>query len=235
MTGQEVLNLIKSRKSARTTIDSSRPVTTDDLNKILEAATWAPTAHNMQNFKIVAISDKTVLKRLSELKSTIKPEFISENYLNVSFTEEELKRKKTGLLPIGGPDWYSDEARAGKLHPAPAQLGKMISETPVLLLVLYDPNRRAPASEGDFLGVMSLGCMIENMWLMATALGIGLHIVSPLADEPMASEIEKMLNIPANLKITLSCRIGYLKAEETHQLRVRRDIDDFVSWNKYSD
>ena len=235
MNDQEVLDLIKRRKSARSTIDSNRPVEPEVLNKMLEAATWAPTAHNMQNFKIIAIDNKTILTQLGELKSHIKPEFISENYRNVSFSEEELKQKKTGILPIGTLEWYTEEAREGRLNLPPAQLGKMISDVPVLLLVLYDPNRRAPASEGDFLGVMSLGFMIENMWLMATALGLGLHIVSPLADEPVSSEIKKILDIPENLKITLGCRLGYLKTEETHQPRIRRNIEDFVSYNKYGD
>ena len=28
-------------------------------------------------------------------------------------------------------------------------------------------RKRAPASEGDALGIMSLGCVMQNMWLMA--------------------------------------------------------------------
>ena len=35
--------------------------------------------------------------------------------------------------------------------------------------------------ENDFLGVISLGCAMENMWLMAHSLGIGVHIVSSLS------------------------------------------------------
>jgi hypothetical protein len=32
-----------------------------------------------------------------------------------------------------------------------------------LLVILFDPSKRAPASEGDVLGMMSLGCVMENM------------------------------------------------------------------------
>jgi hypothetical protein len=32
-----------------------------------------------------------------------------------------------------------------------------------MLFVVYDPAKRAPASEGDFLGALSLGYVMENM------------------------------------------------------------------------
>jgi len=41
------------------------------------------------------------------------------------------------------------------------------------------------------------------MWLMATTLGMGLHIASQLGDEPIESEIKKVLNISAYLLIAL--------------------------------
>ena len=36
-------------------------------------------------------------------------------------------------------------------------------------------RRRSP---GDVLGMMSLGCVMENMWLMAESLGIRFHILA---------------------------------------------------------
>ena len=32
-----------------------------------------------------------------------------------------------------------------------------------MFVVVYNPRKRAPASEGDVLGMMSLGCVMENM------------------------------------------------------------------------
>ena len=52
-------------------------------------------------------------------------------------------------------------------------MARQIVSSSAILFILYDPSRRAPASEGDFLGILSLGCAMENMWLMANSLGIG--------------------------------------------------------------
>ena len=94
------------------------------------------------------------------------------------------------------PSWRLPKAQrtAAALQGEPA---RSLPPCPVLLLVLYDPDRRAPASERDFLGNLSLGCMMENMWLAAHALGIGFHIVSSLAAGPTAEEVKRLLAISA--------------------------------------
>ncbi len=52
-------------------------------------------------------------------------------------------------------------------------LGRSVGETQLLLIALYDCRKRAPGSEGDFLGHMSLGCVLENMWLMSDPVELG--------------------------------------------------------------
>jgi nitroreductase len=74
--------------------------------------------------------------------------------------------------------------------------------------------------------------MLENIWLMAAAHGVSVHIMSVFGNEPVAGEVKKLLNIPARLNIALGCRLGYPEGD-VHRPRVRRDIEDFVSYNKY--
>ncbi|MCL1937755.1 MAG: nitroreductase family protein [Candidatus Azobacteroides sp.] len=234
MNEQELLQLMKERKSSRMLFDENRPIGAAVLQNILEAATWAPTAHNMQNFEIVVIDDKSVLTKLSELESAVSPVFLQENYRQLSFTEDELKKKKTGVLATQFPaSWLTPEAQHGNLNQPASKLGEQVRRGPVLLLVLYDPNRRAPASENDFLGVMSLGFMMENLWLMAAVQGVSLHILSVFGNEPLSGEVKKMLNIPPKLQIALGVRLGYLSENDAHQLRVRREVNDFVRFNRY--
>ncbi|MCL2492492.1 MAG: nitroreductase family protein [Clostridiales bacterium] len=233
MNEQDLLQLIKDRKSARSPFDGNRPIDPAVLQDILEAAAWGPTAHNMQNFEVIVVDDKSVLTELSELKSSITSAFIQENYRQLSFTEEEYKQKKTGLPASQFPPaWLTEEAQQGRLNVPLSGLGRRVSEGPVLLLILYDPNRRAPNSENDFLGVMSLGFVLENMWLMAEAHGLGFHIISAFGNKPLSGEVQNLLDIPSSLRIALGIRLGY-PAGEDHRLRVRRETKDFVSHNRY--
>jgi hypothetical protein len=72
-----------------------------------------------------------------------------------------------------------------------------------MLVMLYDPARRAPASHGDFLGIISLGCITENMWLMAEFLGIGFHIVSSLGEGLAAQEVKRILAFPIPCRLSM--------------------------------
>jgi nitroreductase len=73
---------------------------------------------------------------------------------------------------------------------------------------------------------------MENMWLMANALGIGVHIVSSLSGKKVAAEIAKLLHVPDKFAIAFSMRLGY-PVTPVHYLRVRRDRDDFVHHNGF--
>ena len=234
MEAQELLDLMMARHSARGAFDPDRPLDPDVLHLILRAATWAPTAHNMQNFEFVVVRDKSLLQRLSELQSAASPEFIKENYAQLSFSDDELAAKKTGLLASQfPPEWVSAEAQEGRLAPEPAPLGPQVSDGPVLMVMHYDPSRRAPSSEGDFLGNISLGCVIENMWLMATSLGIGFHIISSLAGEPLVGQVKQLLAIPEGRQVALAIRLGY-ELEDAQTPRVRRELTDFVSRDNWA-
>ena len=227
---QDILKIIQERRSVRMPFDPEHPIARQDLRQILEAGRWAPTAHNMQNFEIIIVDDKKILEEIGNIKSTISDTFIQENYQQLSFSEEELLHKKVGVLAtMFPPSWRTPGvkpvAEEGRSRPFPV--------CPTLLIVLYDPSKRAPASEGDFLGIISLGCMMENLWLAANSLDIGFQIISALASGPVEKEVKRILAVPEHLKIAFTVRLGYATAAPSRYLRVRRDIEDFSHHNHF--
>src|SRR5271157_4554558 len=227
----ELLKLIQERRSQRGPYDRQRQIRGEDVRKIIEAGRWAPTAHNMQNFEVIVIDDHQMLDSIAGLDFPLSEAFVRENYRQLSFSEAELARRKVGILGTMFPPFMrkpdfklsdvTEEEKKGMAARIP------LGASSVLMIVLYDPRERAPASEGDFLGIMSLGCVMENMWLMASSLGIGLHILSSLAAGPVEQELKSLLEIPVHLKIAFTCRLGYPKEANHGYVRVRRDIEDF--------
>jgi nitroreductase len=230
----DILKLIEQRQSSRVLFDPERRIPEDHLRQILEAARWAPTAHNMQNFEIVVVDDRLLLDELSKIPTEISHVFVEENYEQLSFSEEELKRKKVGLLgTMFPPSWrtpgvkpHIEEAHAHSI------LGAPIKMSAALLVVLFDSRKRAPASEGDVLGMMSCGCVMENMWLVAQSLGIGFHIQSVMSATSVEREVKRILAVPEHLKVGFAVRLGYPKTPATY-LRVRRDMEDFTHRNRF--
>jgi nitroreductase len=233
---EEMLRLIRERQSIKAPYDAERPIAKQDMEQILEAARWAPTPHNMQNFEIVLVDDKSLLESLANIRYPITDSFIQENYQYLCLSEEELLRKKTGLLGTRFPAAFRtpgakpDEAAFEEVH---AGLRRVIQASPVLGVVTYDPSKRAPDSEGDFLGHIGLGCVLENMWLMAHSLGIGLQVISIFNREPAERVVKRVLNIPEFLKIAFALRLGYTFPAPTKYLRVRREREDFTHHNRF--
>ena len=236
--------LIRSRHSARVPFDPEAPVSREDLVKILEAASWAPTAHNMQNYEVIVVDDPTLLRRLGELKSGLSLDFIRENFQQLSFSEEELKRKKTGILASMFPPSWRDPSLFSKLEEAafsegPSFMRQTIRHSPTILVVTYDTRKRAPASEGDILGFISLGCVLQTMWLVSESLGIGFQVMSAFSSPAVEPEVRKILGFPNHKKIAFAVRLGYplkeFRPEIQRYLRVRRDLSEFAHLNRYGE
>ena len=229
-----IRKLIKERHSSRYPFNQ-RPVARQNLRQILEAGRWAPTAHNMQNYEIIVIDDSKLLRTIGSIRTQVSEEFIRENYLQLSSSKEELLRKKVGILNTSfPPSWRNpstlDEA-VRKAKPEP--LRTTIRGSPTILIVLYDSRRRAPASKRDVLGIMSLGCVMENMWLMAQSLGISSHVMSVFSSASVENELRKLLQIPKHMKVAFGMCLGYPKSRPKRYLRIRRDVEDFTYYNGY--
>ena len=232
----EILTLIGQRRSVRGPFDPERPVSMSDLAQILEAARWSPTAHNMQNFEILVIDDRDVLARLADISSPASEVFIRENFDQLSFSEEELRQKKVGILGTIFPAaWTTPGADFGEVarQSEPSALADTIKDSPTVLVVTYDARKRAPASDGDVLGFISLGCAMENMWLVAQSLGVGCQIMSVFSGKAVEAQVKQILDIPEHLKIAFAARLGYPVATAFKYVRVRRDVSDFAHHNRF--
>ena len=187
----------------------------------------------MQNFEILVIDDKNVLEKLGNITTCPSPEFIRENFDQLSMTEEELRRKKVGILGIQFPHAWRDKAKLEEAmnDKTPGTLSDTMKGSPAVIVVVYDTRKRAPASERDVLGTLSLGCLMENMWLMADTLKVGFQIMSVFSG-PVQKDIRKILNIPDPMAVSYAIRLGY-PAVQSKYVRVRRDPEAFVYRNAY--
>lgn len=231
----DVLKTIQQRRSMRVPFDPNRPVSKENLRQILEAMRWAPTAHNMQNFEVLVVDDKEVLEKIGNIRSRVSEAFIRENYEQLAFSEEELLQKKVGILGTNFPPDWRDPAKLDKAvrESVASPLSQRIGGSPTLLIVIYDSRKRAPASEGDVLGFISLGCVMENMWLAANSLGISVHILSVFSGDAVEKAVKRILKVPEYMKIAFAVRLGYPVSKQSRNLRVRRDMEMFTHHNQF--
>ena len=232
----EVLEIIRQRHSTRGAFDLTRPIEKTQLHQILEAARWAPTDHNMQNFEILIVDDKEKLVAVGQIPAELSEDFLRENYAQLSFSKEELLIKKRGMLASEFPPAWIDPEAWNPTSDYTSQLSflaRSVGETPLLLIVLYDATKRAPASEGDVLGHMSLGCVLENMWLASESLGVGFHVLTVFSNGRVQEQVKRLLHVPPQMKIAFACALGYPANSSDESLRVRRNLEDFIHHNQF--
>lgn len=232
----ELLTVIRNRHTVHGSFDPSRHITRVQLQLIFEAARWAPTPHNMQNFEIIMVDDKDQLESIAKIPADVSEAFLRETYNQLSFSEDELRIKRTGVLASNFPPaWTSPEAWSpdSDCHYQISFLGRSLGETTTLVIVLYDGARRAPGSDGDVLGHMSLGCVMENMWLMSESLGIEFHVLSVFSNGEVEGKLKNLLQIPSHMKIGFACSLGYGAASLSNYPRVRRELETFVHHNRF--
>jgi nitroreductase len=107
----QLIDIIKKRRSVR--VYRNKPLSTDTINSLLEAAKYAPTARNLQQLEYKVITNRGLVKRISDRITTI----VKKEYPSIQIRERSSRFHDAPLLIIiTGPKeniWiYSDAALA---------------------------------------------------------------------------------------------------------------------------
>jgi nitroreductase len=231
---RDLLDIMWQRHTCRTAFDPQREIREADVQRILDAVRWAPTAHNMQNFEVIAVDDKQCLAAIRAIQLPPAETFIFESYHQLSLPEAESLGSKTGLSASMLPESWQEAEATEDDGASVRYVGRTIQECSLLLVVVTDSRLRAPVSEGDSLDLMSLGCVMQNLWLMTESLGISMQVLSAFSANTVENQVQRILAIPKHMKIAFAARLGYPVTAWESYVRVRRKIQDLAHRNRYS-
>jgi len=198
--------VIRYRRDVRGNQFLDKKIPSEILNKILLAAINAPSVGFSQPWEFVIIED-------SQRKAAIKENFRSEN----------TKASKV-FTPLRQTMY--DELKLEGIHEAPTNIA-----------VFYKPCNHPVLGQNSMkeVGIYSVVCAIQNMWLMARALNIGMGWVSIIDPE----QVKKTLNAPSENQLVAYLCLGYVdnfydKPElETKQWEKRKPLADLVYKESY--
>ncbi|AXT56724.1 5,6-dimethylbenzimidazole synthase [Aquimarina sp. AD1] len=164
--------ILMHRRDVRGNHFLDTPIPDDHIDTILEAALVAPSVGFSQPWEFVIIKDQTT-------KHAIKKTF-SEKTKEAALLFKDEKQKEYIKLKLEG-----------------------IVESPLNIAVFYKPKKGPVLGQTSMpnMGKYSVVCAIQNMWLMARSLNIGMGWVSILDPE----KVKKILNAPSENQL-----IGYL-------------------------
>ena len=198
--------IILARRDVRGNRFVETPVSQKDIDKILFAGVNAPSVGFSQPWEFVVIKDLEIRNKIKE-----------------SFFEENEKAKQ--LFNEKKADAYTQLKLEG------------IIESALNIAVFYKPSEHPILGQTTMkeAGVYSVVCAIQNMWLMARALDIGLGWVSIL--DP--NKIKSILNAPNDRQLIGYLCLGHVdKFYENPELErlqweKRKNINDVVIKESY--
>lgn len=177
-----VTDAIKKRRSIRKY--SSRTVSKEILSEILEAASWAPSAHNAQPWRFIVLIDKTLKQDLAEaMANAWMADMIKDG------TPAEVREKMA-------------KASVERLTSAPVLA--------VACVTMEDMIKHTDESRQMFehdLAVQSLGAAIQNMLLTAHSKGLGAcWFCAPIFCK---DAVRKVLKTPEDVEPQALITVGY--------------------------
>ncbi|WP_271769450.1 5,6-dimethylbenzimidazole synthase [Aquimarina algiphila] len=164
--------ILAHRRDVRGNHFLNTPIPQNAIDTILDAALAAPSVGFSQPWEFVLIKDQTT-------KQAVKATF-SEETQRAALLFEDQKQKEYIKLKLEG-----------------------IVESPLNIAVFYKPKDGPVLGQTSMpnMGKYSVVCAIQNMWLMARSLNIGMGWVSILDPE----KVKTVLNAPSENQL-----IGYL-------------------------
>ena len=201
-----VIENIKQRRSIRKY--SSTRVPREILNEILEAAQWAPSAHNAQPCRFIILTQTKSKKNLAVAMAKARTKDLIKD--NVSL---ELRQR-------------INEASVQRFTNAPVLVIACIT---MAEMTKYPDDQRQKNER--YLAIQSLGAAIENMLLAAHSKGLGAcWFCAPIFCK---DAVRRVLRIPEDVEPQALVGMGYPTEKPSAPLRKPfQDIFYFDYWSR---
>jgi 5,6-dimethylbenzimidazole synthase len=192
--------IMQYRRDVRGNRFTDKNVPNKVIDQILEAALYAPSVGYSQPWQFIVIDDQLIKQKVFN-----------------SFTEE------------------NNHARtlfSGKKKQSYSQLKlEGILESPINIAVFYQPSEKVVLGQTSMsdMGRFSVVCAIQNMWLMARSLNVGIGWVSIVDPE----KVKTAVNAPKNSELIAYLCVGYvnefldepeLKSKKWEEEKQKEDI-----------
>ena len=160
------------------------PVPDELINKILQAAQWAPSGGNTQRWRFLVVKDPEVKKKV-------------QVYYKKAYDEVVGPRYATSAPPPG-----SDAARYRRQNAAVQYLTDHYHEAPVWIVACLEDGPNPTRSAGS-----SIYPAVQNMLLAARALGLGSTLTT--RHITYEKEVDAAMGIPPGFHSYAILPIGY--------------------------
>ena len=197
----QLMDVLRHRRAVRGYQD--RPVEAEKIERVLEAARWAPSGANAQPWEFVVVTDEELVWEIGDV-------YVQEY--------DGKYRESTPNFPVDNKRWQRE---------VPCYIVVLGDRR---IRQAY-PSADIPGEERANVQTYqhSLGDAIYAIWLAATTHGLATTEATCYTDH--AARIRDLLDVPESYDVVAALPLGYpLRYQET---RYRRPLEDFVHYGRY--
>lgn len=191
MSAQSLYELMSTQRAIR----RLKPDVIPDavLERIMQAAVWAPSGGNQQPWRMVMVSDAQRKARLGELYAKRWARFAELYRQRIAGAEEAVRRKEERTIAAGD------------------YLAEHFADCPVVAVVCFNPDRMAITDARlervSVVGGGSVYPAVQNLLLACRAEGVGAVLTTLLCQDE--DTVKQELGIPADWYTAAAVPMGY--------------------------
>ena len=187
----ETLKVLKERRSVRKY--KAEQIRDEELNAILEAGTWAPSAKGLQTSVMVVVQDPETIAWMSKLNAEIQGNPGTDPFYGAPTVVVVL------LSLVGSEMCIRDRGNPGT---------DPFYGAPTVVVVLGDGEKLNWLQDGSL--------VMGNLMTAAAALGLGscwINRAMELFDRPEGKELLKKWGLPETYRGVGNCILGYVEGD----------------------
>ncbi|MDX2128977.1 MAG: nitroreductase family protein [Chloroherpetonaceae bacterium] len=230
------MSLFEAIRNRRTTNGhfDPKPLSEEHIKMLMEAASHAPSHFNSQPWRFVLIRDSEKRNELGKIAGQSmrvvmeKGDFWRRYLKYFRFSKEETDKLGDGIhidnmpAPLRPFIRFIFSEKGGEVMNklrVPWILAidskKLVSKSPLILGVLLTKEEYKKTENSGMYSLLALGMAIENIWLTATSLGIGVQFISlPMeAGGEFWQKCIDSISPPDNFELIALFRFGYIDSK----------------------
>ena len=225
----DLFDAIVNRKTTNTRF-ADKKVTDEHIELLVKMVSHCPSHFNSQPWRFIAITDEAIIGKIAKIAGDSMVQLMDDGRFwrqyrkYFRFSEEEIEKTKDGihidhlpavLKPFVRTIFSETGGKVMAKFKVPRILGndeeKLVASSPLLFIISLTKDEYIKDQLSGFYSVISMGAVIQTLWLVTTAIGMGMQFISTPGEIPEKwKEISEMLNIPDDFEMCAIFRMGYV-------------------------
>jgi nitroreductase len=225
----DLFEAIVNRKTANSRF-ADKKVTDEHIELLIKMTSHCPSHFNSQPWRFIAVTDETTIGKIAKVAGDSMVQLMDDGRFwkqyrkYFRFSEEEMQKTKDGihidhlpavLKPFVRSIFSETGGKVMAKFKVPRILGndeeKLVASSPLLFVICLTKDEYKKEELSGFYSVISMGAVIQTLWLVTTAIGMGMQFIStPGEIQENWKALSGMLKVPDDYEMCAIFRMGYV-------------------------